>query len=72
MVVKIAIPPPRGTADRWYLSAVGCATKPVRSANLLTMDVKMTDSTNEPANKITADKINASILAAPLIAFLLY
>lgn len=30
MVAKIAMPPPRGTVDRWYLSAVGCATKPMR------------------------------------------
>jgi hypothetical protein len=69
MVVKIAIPPPRGTAVWANLSAVGCATNPMRSASFLTTAVKMTETVNEPASKITANIANVSILTAPVIAF---
>jgi hypothetical protein len=72
IVVKIAIPPPRGTALWANLSEVGCATNPMRSARFFAMAVKMTDSANEPASKITADMVNVSILTAPVNAFLLY
>jgi len=69
IVAKIAIPPPRGTVLRANLSAAGYATNPVRSASFLTTAVKITETANEPASKITADMINASILTAPVIAF---
>jgi hypothetical protein len=69
IVVKIAIPPPRGTAVLANLSSAGCARNPMCSASFLTTAVKITDSTNEPASKITADMINVSILTAPVIAF---
>ena len=69
IVVKIAIPPPRGM-DVWAnLSAVGCATKPARAASLLTTAVKITDSANEPASKIIANMVSVSISTAPAIGF---
>ncbi|UCF43550.1 MAG: hypothetical protein JSV99_01075 [Planctomycetota bacterium] len=58
IVVKIAMPPPRGTVLRWYLSSVGCATKPARAVSFLTMFVKMTDRTNEPSVRPTANAIS--------------
>ena len=69
-VVKIAMPPPRGTTVLWYLSVAGCATKFVRIASFLTAAVKIRDSTNEPESKIIANIVNVSILAAPVTAFL--
>ena len=68
-VIKIAIPPPRGITAWWYLSAAGCDTNPARLASFLTTAVKTTDSANEPASRIIADMINASILTAPVIGF---
>ena len=62
IVVKIATPPPRGTAVRANLSAAGYATNPTRSASFLTTVVKMSDSANEPTSKITANVIR---LVAP-------
>ncbi len=68
-VVKIAIPPPSGTAAWWYLSAAGCATNPVRVASFLTTAVKMADSANEPTARIIANMVNVVILTAPVTGF---
>ncbi len=68
-VVKIAMPPPRGTVARANLSAVGWATNPSRAASFVTTAVKTADSANEPTNKSIANMVNVSILTAPVIVF---
>jgi len=71
-VANIAIPPPRGTALSAKRSALGFETKPAFKVHLLTRAVKTAESKNEPATRPADIAIIVSILAAPVISFLLY
>jgi hypothetical protein len=66
IVATIDMPPPRAIVERWYLSSVGRATKPVSVANFLVTAVKQADTTNEQSSKIIPKCISDTLSVSPV------
>jgi len=55
---NIAIPPPRGTTERLYLSGAGFETRLNFGARLLTRAVRIAERMKEPASNIIANTVS--------------
>ena len=69
IVATIDMPPPRAIVERWYLSSVGRATKPMRVVRFLTSQVRMADAANDATSRIIARYVSVTFSIAPVNGF---